>query len=173
MNNTSRTTVLDWTLLIGNLVALIDHKNEEISNLEEEYRSIDSVAQNPEEYVKMDAAIKEDIAYANAERDALVDLRRELQREFFATYNIDQDYWCQFKHRSVILTTIDELRSTHANVRFLESAVRKLAYQFLGKMTGVWPANCGRCLSDMLEEKEQRKTDTRKLFWDLWDNPET
>ena len=155
MKDTSRTAALDYLLAIGNLVALADHKEEQIMNLEEEYEAVASLELTEPEAEQMRQNIAKEILETKASRRQLYDLRRELQRNFFQRYEIDMDYWCQYKHFAVALTAAEECRNaddTYYN-EVLVTKLRKAAYQFLGTAMWVGPANCGRCLADMLDEK--------------------
>jgi len=155
MKDTSRTAALDYLLAIGNLIALADHKEEQIMNLIEERNNLSSVTSDPEELEKLATAIQEEIVLASRDRENLYQDRKTLQRNFFSRYNIDMDYWCQFKHYAIALTAMEECRNADptADNQFILNRFRKEVYQFLGQAMWVWPANCWRCLADMLDEK--------------------
>lgn len=157
---TSRNAALDYLLSIGNLIALADHKEEQIMNLLEEHDNVPSLENISEDEIKtLQENIRLEIVQTSKERDELYKLRKELQRNFFDTYNIDQDYWCQFKHYAVALISAEECRNAHTSFQLdtVVTKLRKLVYQFLWIAMGVWPANCGRCLADAVEEKIQSK----------------
>ena len=155
MKDTSRTAALDYLLAIGNLIALADHKEEQVINLNEELQSVDTVASTQEEADKMTWEILNEIWAANKTRQQLYDFRKELQRNFFQIYDIDMDYRCQFKHYAVALTAMEECRNANPTVQndILLQKFRTHVYQFLGIAMWVGPANCGRCLADAIEEK--------------------
>ena len=153
MKDTSRTAALDYLLAIGNLVALADHKEEQIMNLLEERNSLSTVTSDPEELEKLATNIQQEIVIAQKERDNLYQERKSLQRNFFQIYNIDMDYWCQFKHYAVALTAMEECRNADPTVdnQFVLTRFRRMVYQFLGQAMWVGPANCWRCLADALQ----------------------
>lgn len=154
--DTSRTAALDYLLAIWNLIALVDHKEEQIANLVEERNNLSSVTKDPDEIQALATEINQDIAIAQRERDQLYQTRKSLQRNFFDRYEIDKDWWCQFKHYAVSLTAMEECYNADPTVdnHFLLARFRKLTYQFLGQAMWVWPANCGRCLADMLDPED-------------------
>lgn len=155
MQNTSRNAALDYLLAIGNLIALADHKEEQIMNLLEEHDNVPTLPDiEPDEIKTLQENIRLEIVQTSKERDELYKLRKEMQRNFFDTYKIDQDYWCQFKHYAAALTAAEECRNAHPSFQSdtALTKLRKLVYQFLGIAMGVWPANCGRCLADAWEE---------------------
>lgn len=168
MQQTSRTAALDYLLSIGNLIALADHKEEQIMNLVEEEQNLPKDS-TPEELQAMTDDIHKEIILARKERDSLYDARRDLQRNFFNRYNIDKDYRCQFKHYAIALTAMEECRNADPTVEneYLLLRFRKLTYQFLGQAMWVWPANCGRCLADMLEEKMKEDSKTKAEYWNF------
>lgn len=155
MKDTSRTAALDYLLAIGNLIALADHKEEQIINLNEELQAVDTVASTQEEADQMTWDIIKEIWTANKTRQQLYDFRKELQHNFFEIYGIDMDYRCQMKHYAVALTAMEECRNANPTVQndILLQKFRTHVYQFLGIAMWVGPANCGRCLADMLDEK--------------------
>lgn len=154
MKDTSRTAALDFLLCIGNLLALADHKEEEILNLIEERNNLSTVTSNPAELETLTNNINNELFEAQRERERLYEYRKTLQRNFFETYNIDNDYRCQFKHFAVALTSMEECRNAHPTPQNDQLLIRfrQLTYQFLWQIMWVWPANCGRCLADMFEE---------------------
>lgn len=131
--DTSRTAALDYLLAIGNLIALADHKEEQIMNLVEERNNLSSVTQDPDELQALATDINNDIVLAQKERDELYTTRKSLQRNFFDRYEIDKDWRCQFKHYAIALTAMEECYNADKTVdnRFLLSRFRKLVYQFL------------------------------------------
>lgn len=154
--DTSRNASLDHLLAIWNLLALADHKEEEIMNLMEEDASVDSLEWADEETkVNMHENIRAEIVRNRNEISSLYTLRKNCQRNFFQIYWIDKDYWCQFKHFAVTLVALEEVRNANPTYE-TELAVtqfRKLTYQFLGNIMWVWPANCWRCLADAYDNK--------------------
>lgn len=154
MKDTSRTAALDYLLAIGNLIALADHKEEQIINLNEELQAVDTVASTQEEADQMTWDIIKEIWTANKTRQQLYDFRKELQRNFFQIYDIDMDYRCQMKHYAVALTAMEECRNANPTVQndILLQKFRTHVYQFLGIAMWVGPANCWRCLADALDE---------------------
>lgn len=155
--DTSRTAALDYLLAIGNLIALADHKEEQIMNLVEERNNLSSVTSDPGELEALKADINNDIAIAQRERLELYQTRKSLQRNFFNRYEIDNDWRCQFKHYAIALTAMEECANADNTVdnRFLLSKFRKLTYQFLWTAMWVWPANCWRCLADILDPEDE------------------
>ena len=156
MQQTSRNAALDYLLAIGNLIALADHKEEQIMNLMEEHDNVPEIDATQDEKDQLREDIRKEIVQANKERQELYDLRRDLQRNFFERYKIDNDYWCQFKHYAVALTAAEECRNADPTFQneTVVTQLRKLVYQFLGTAMWVWPANCGRCLADLYEESK-------------------
>lgn len=157
---TSRNAALDYLLAIGNLIALADHKEEQIMNLLEEHDNVPFLQDiEPDEITSLQENIRLEIVQTSKERDELYKLRKDMQRNFFDTYKIDQDYWCQFKHYAAALTAAEECRNAHNSFQsdLIVTKLRKLVYQFLWTAMGVWPANCGRCLADAYEEKMSSK----------------
>lgn len=154
MKDTSRTAALDYLLAIGNLIALADHKEEQIINLNEELQAVDTAASTQEEADQMTWDIIKEIWTANKTRQQLYDFRKELQRNFFEIYDIDMDYRCQMKHYAVALTAMEECRNANPTVQndILLQKFRTHVYQFLGIAMWVGPANCWRCLADALDE---------------------
>lgn len=154
---TSRTAALDFLLSIWNLLALADHKEEQISNLIEERTNLSSVASNEEELQALTQSINEELVETQRQRERLYEVRKELQISFFKIYNIDQDYWCQFKHFAVSLTALEECRNAHPSPQMDQLLIkfRRLVYQFLGVILWGNPANCWRCLTDMLTTPEE------------------
>lgn len=154
MKDTSRTAALDYLLAIGNLIALADHKEEQIMNLLEEKENIPAITSKPEEVNELISSINEEIAATRIQIKQLYDQRKTLQRNFFEIYDIDMDYWCQFKHYAVALTAMEECRNADDTVQnqILLAEFRKSVYQFLGVILWVWPANCWRCLADALDD---------------------
>lgn len=154
MKDTSRTAALDYLLALGNLIALADHKEEQIINLNEELQAVDTVASTQEEADQMTWDIIKEIWTANKTRQQLYDFRKELQRNFFEIYDIDMDYRCQMKHYAVALTAMEECRNANPTVQndILLQKFRTHVYQFLGIAMWVGPANCWRCLADALDE---------------------
>lgn len=134
MKDTSRTAALDYLLAIGNLIALADHKEEQIMNLLEEKENIPAVTSKPEEVNELISSINEEIAATRIQIKQLYDQRKTLQRNFFEIYDIDMDYWCQFKHYAVALTAMEECRNADDTVQnqILLAEFRKSVYQFLG-----------------------------------------
>ena len=133
MQQTSRNAALDYLLAIGNLIALADHKEEQIMNLMEEEANLTAVTSDPEELKTMQEDIRKEIVQATKERQELYDLRRDLQRNFFERYKIDNDYRCQFKHYAIALTAAEECRNADPTFQndVLVTSLRKLVYQFL------------------------------------------
>lgn len=156
--DTSRTAALDYLLAIWNLIALVDHKEEQVANLVEERNNLSSVTQDQGELEALATEINNDIALAQRERDQLYQMRKSLQRNFFDRYEIDNDWRCQFKHYAIALTTMEECYNADPTVdnRFLLAKFRKLTYQFLWNAMWVGPANCGRCLADMLDPEDEQ-----------------
>lgn len=140
--NKMRTAALDWALLIGNMCALYDHKQEEIMNLKEEYEELPEIESDHETLEALLLDTLWDITNAEAELEEILAMRRQLQEEFFEEYNIDKEYWCQFKHWCTIITSVQEVGSKSKPNLF------KKFYNFLWKIIWVWQANCGRCLAD-------------------------
>ena len=156
MQQTSRNAALDYLLAIGNLIALADHKEEQIMNLMEEEATMIETEKDALMQQQLREDIRKEIVQANKERQELYDLRRDLQRNFFERYKIDNDYRCQFKHYAVALTAAEECRNADPTFQneTVVTQLRKLVYQFLGTAMWVWPANCGRCLADLYEESK-------------------
>jgi len=73
----SRTSVLDWVMCIGQLCCLYDHLGEEEMNLLAEREEV-----NPEEISVM-LSIDEDLAYLKQEQETILNQRRRLQGELF------------------------------------------------------------------------------------------
>lgn len=172
--DTSRNAALDYLLAIGNLIALADHKEEQIMNLMEEHDNVPTLKDTtPEETKALQEQIRQEIVQATKERQELYDLRRDLQRNFFERYKIDNDYRCQFKHYAIALTAAEECRNADPTFQndVLVTSLRKLVYQFLWTAMWVWPANCWRCLADLYEEaKESKHNDPKpalpeKYWW--------
>lgn len=130
--DTSRTAALDYLLAIGNLIALADHKEEQIINLVEEEQNLPKDA-TQEEIQAMTEDIHKEIVMARKERNELYDTRKDLQRNFFNRYGIDKDYRCQFKHYAIALTAMEECRNADPTVEneYLLLRFRKQVYQFL------------------------------------------
>ena len=100
----SRTSVLDWVMCIGQLCCLYDHLGEEEMNLLAEREEV-----NPEEIAVL-LSIDEDLACLKQEQEAL--------------------------HNELI-------------------NFRKATYRFLGRLVGWQPAECGRCLADVIEKSKE------------------
>lgn len=168
MKDTSRTAALDYLLCIGNLIALADHKEEQIMNLLEERNSLSTVTSDPVELETMATNIQQEIALAQKERDNLYQERKSLQRNFFHIYNIDMDYWCQFKHYAIALTAMEECRNADNTVdnQFVLTRFRRMVYQFLWQAMWVGPANCWRCLADAIEDKPGNYTQ-QSYGWEI------
>lgn len=153
-----RTSALDWALLIGNMCALYDHKQEEKMNLLEEYGELPDIEKDQETLTALLLDIEWDIVLNEAESAQLLTTRRQLQEEFFKEFNIDKEYWCQFKHWCTMITSVQEVSDAHSenhNITILKQNLLKQFYSFLWKITGVWPADCGRCLTDRLTEDQE------------------
>lgn len=159
MQNTSRNAALDYLLAIGNIIALADHKEEQVMNLMEEEANLTAVTSDPEELKAMQEDIRKEIVQVTKERQELYDLRRDLQRNFFERYKIDNDYRCQFKHYAIALTAAEECRNADPIFQndVLVTSLRKMVYQFLWTAMWVGPANCWRCLADLYEEANAPK----------------
>lgn len=165
MQQTSRNAALDYLLAIGNLIALADHKEEQIMNLMEEHDNVPELKDTTSEEAKaLQEQIRQEIVQATKERQELYDLRRDLQRNFFERYKIDNDYRCQFKHYAVALTAAEECRNADPIFQndVLVTSLRKMVYQFLGTAMWVGPANCWRCLADLYEEAKAPKKNEPK-----------
>jgi len=134
MQQTSRNAALDYLLAIGNLIALADHKEEQIMNLMEEEATMIETEKDALMQQQLREDIRKEIVQANKERQELYDLRRDLQRNFFERYKIDNDYRCQFKHYAVALTAAEECRNADPTFQneTVVTQLRKLVYQFLG-----------------------------------------
>lgn len=120
---TSRTPLLDQLLAIRNLLALGDHELEQIVNLKQEQQ----------EGVSLSVPTTQDTLAPTLDTDALYDsytkdinatikqyhehyqLRKELQRSLFDTYNIDLSYRCQFKHRLTVHEALKEIADATGN----------------------------------------------------------
>lgn len=159
MQTTSRNAALDYLLAIGNLIALADHKEEQIMNLMEEEQTVIETEKDPLMQQALCEDIRQEIVQATKERQELYELRKDLQRNFFERYKIDNDYWCQFKHYAVALTAAEECRNADPTFQndVAVTTLRKLVYQFLWTAMGVWPANCWRCLADAYAEAHEPK----------------
>lgn len=149
-----RTSALDWALLIGNMCALYDHKQEEVMNLIEEYNELPEIEKDHEMLEALLLDTQWDITMSETESLNLLILRRQLQEEFFKEFNIDKEYWCQFKHWCTMITSVQEVADAHPDNRsitILKQNLLKQFYNFLWKITWVWPADCGRCLTDRID----------------------
>ena len=74
----SRTSVLDWVMCIGQLCCLYDHLGEEEMNLLAEREEV-----NPEELSVM-LSIDEDLAYLKQEQGTILSERRRVQGEWLS-----------------------------------------------------------------------------------------
>lgn len=159
MQTTSRTAALDYLLAIGNLLALYDHKMEQASNLLEEKLAVPTLEATDEEKDQLNDSINKELVTIQVELRNFYNLRKDLQRNFFARYNIDKDYRCQFKHLAIALTATEECYNADptAQNRTLLMELRRVIYWFLGTVMWVWPANCWRCLADMLEDGSEEE----------------
>lgn len=133
MQTTSRNAALDYLLAIGNLIALADHKEEQIMNLMEEEATTIETEKDPLMQQALCEDIRKEIVQATKERNELYTLRKDLQRNFFERYKIDNDYRCQFKHYAVALTAAEECRNADQTFQndVAVTTLRKLVYQFL------------------------------------------
>ena len=156
MQTTSRNAALDYLLAIWNLIALADHKEEQIMTLMEEESTIIETEKDPLMQQALGEQIRQEIVQAAKERNELYELRKDLQRNFFERYKIDNDYRCQFKHYAVALTAAEECRNADPTFQndVVVTSLRKLVYQFLWTAMWVWPANCWRCLADAWDNKD-------------------
>lgn len=73
----SRTSVLDWVMCIGQLCCLYDHLGEEEMNLLAEKEEVD-----PND-LPIILSIDEDLAYLKQEQETILNQRRRLQGELF------------------------------------------------------------------------------------------
>jgi len=148
MQQTSRTAVLDYVLLIRNLIAAQDHLEERIMNLLWELEADPDSQELYEELLTQTREL----------RQSIYKQRKTIQEQMFQEYEIDEDWRCLFKHLTVALEAFEECRNashSEASLQAIEEQVvnyRKFYYEFLGIITGVWPAGCGRCLADRLEK---------------------
>lgn len=143
-----RTSILDWALMIGNLCCLYDHKQEERMNLKEELNTVVEIEEDPESLI---LDITWDMNTLEGETSKLLEERRWLQGVMFDIFDIDKEYWCQFKHWCTVITSLQELVDAHPNnqeLRIRRDEMMKMFYNFLWTITWVGPANCWRCLMD-------------------------
>lgn len=144
-----RTAILDWTLLIGQLCCLYDHLGEEEMNLlaEKDEVSWDEVS--------LLLAIDEDLAYLKQEQESVLNQRRRLQGQLFNDWWLDREQWCKFKHYATALASLQECYDADPNNESLHNELinfRKTTYRFLWRLVWWQPAECGRCLADVIEK---------------------
>lgn len=152
---TSRTPLLDQLLAIRNLLALGDHELEQIVNLEQE--QIEGLKLTAEGDPLPDDALSDsydqDIAKTVVQYHDHYQLRKELQRSVFDSYNIDLEYRCQFKHRLTVHEALKEIADAtgSSDDRWRYYLFTKDLYLRIWEITGLWHTPCGRCLLDAEE----------------------
>lgn len=155
----TRNAVLDFIELLGEQAALLDHVKEWEVNLESEKEAvIEDSSHDPEENYSMILGIEGEIAVNRSEQSVLLSQRRNLQQIFFDLYHIDPEERCKVKHYATILTLIWECSNAHpedVKLHNLEKEIRRSTYGYLWRVLWVWPADCGRCLTDMLSDAEE------------------
>lgn len=148
----SRTSVLDWVMCIGQLCCLYDHLGEEEMNLLAEREEVNS------EEIAVLLSIDEDLAYLKQEQETILNQRRRLQGELFNWWELDKEQRCKFKHYATALASMQECYDAEPNNEALHQELinlRKATYRFLGRLVGWQPAECGRCLADVIEKKQE------------------
>ena len=144
-----RTAILDWTLCIGQLCALYDHLGEEEMNLLAEKEEV-----KPEE-ISVILSIDEDLAYLKQEQEAVLNQRRRLQGQLFHDWWLDHEQRCKFKHYATALASLQECSDADPNNKALHDELinfRKTTYRFLWRLVWGEPADCGRCLADVIDK---------------------
>ena len=114
---TSRTPLLDQLLAIRNLLALNDHELEQIINLKQEQIEGSRIAAegDPVSPDALSDSYSQDIAKTVLQYHDHYQLRKELQRSLFTSYNIDLSYRCQFKHRLTVHEALKEIADATNN----------------------------------------------------------
>lgn len=155
---TSRTPLLDQLLAIRNLLALNDHELEQIVNLRQEQQEGASLSV-PTTQDTLTPTLDADALYDSYTKDINAtirqyndhyQLRKELQRSLFTSYNIDLSYRCQFKHRLTVheaLKEIADATNSQADRERYYLFTNDL-YLWIWEITGLWHTPCGRCLLD-------------------------
>lgn len=110
---TSRTPLLDQLLAIRNLLALGDHELEQIVNIKQEQAESEGLAPSSSSVsLSADAlydSYTKDINATIRQYNDHYQLRKELQRALFDSYDIDLSYRCQFKHRLTVHEALKEI----------------------------------------------------------------
>lgn len=152
-----RTAILDWVLCIGNLCALYDHLGEEEMNLLAEREEI-----NPDD-LSVILSIDEDLAYLKQEQEVVLNQRRRLQKLLFENFELDHEQRCKFKHYATALASMQECADADpSNISLHNELInfRKQTYRFLWRLVGWEPAECGRCLADVIDKTTQSHSTT-------------
>lgn len=155
---TSRTPLLDQLLAIRNLLALNDHELEQIVNLRQEQQEGASLSV-PTTQDTLTPTLDADALYDSYTKDINAtirqyndhyQLRKELQRALFDSYDIDLSYRCQFKHRLTVHEALKEIADATSSPDDRERyyLFTNDLYLWLGEITGLWHTPCGRCLLD-------------------------
>lgn len=165
---TSRTPLLDQLLAIRNLLALNDHELEQIVNLRQEQQEGASLSV-PTTQDTLTPTLDADALYDSYTKDINAtirqyndhyQLRKELQRALFDSYDIDLSYRCQFKHRLTIHEALKEIADATNSPSDRERyyLFTNDLYLWLGEITGLWHTPCGRCLLDAEQSEPTKET---------------
>lgn len=155
---TSRTPLLDQLLAIRNLLALNDHELEQIVNLRQEQQEGASLSV-PTTQDTLTPTLDADALYDSYTKDINAtirqyndhyQLRKELQRALFDSYDIDLSYRCQFKHRLTVHEALKEIADATSSPEDRERyyLFTNDLYLWIWEITGLWHTPCGRCLLD-------------------------
>ena len=165
---TSRTPLLDQLLAIRNLLALNDHELEQIVNLRQEQQEGASLSV-PTTQDTLTPTLDADALYDSYTKDINAtirqyndhyQLRKELQRALFDSYDIDLSYRCQFKHRLTVHEALKEIADATSSPEDRERyyLFTKDLYLWLGEITGLGHTPCGRCLLDAEQSEPTKET---------------
>lgn len=144
---TSRTPLLDQLLAIRNLLALNDHELEQIVNLRQEQQEGASLSV-PTTQDTLTPTLDADALYDSYTKDINAtikqyndhyQLRKELQRVLFDSYDIDLSYRCQFKHRLTVHEALKEIADATSSPEDRERyyLFTNDLYLWLGEITGL------------------------------------
>ena len=167
---TSRTPLLDQLLAIRNLLALNDHELEQIVNLRQEQQEGASLSV-PTTQDTLTPTLDADALYDSYTKDINAtirqyndhyQLRKELQRTLFDSYDIDLSYRCQFKHRLTVHEALKEIAdaTSSSDDRERYYLFTKDLYLWIWEITGLWHTPCGRCLLDAETGTPEKQDET-------------
>lgn len=102
-------------------------------------------------------SIDEDLAYLKQEQETILNQRRRLQGELFNWWELDKEQRCKFKHYATALASLQECYDAEPNNEALHQELinfRKATYRFLWRLVWGEPAECGRCLADVISKNK-------------------